>query len=241
MRLVANVICLNERDYLPHVLKTLRFCDQIVIVDGGSTDGTLPFLRGYRDGGRSCPDSLPEIVLIEEPWQHDYARQRQVALDASPSDAWILKWDCDELASESFIHNIRGVLEAAPGALESYHVRIWHLCQDRFHYAANYPEMHRRLFRKVPTAHWWQPIHEQIEGLSSVSQLPDSMSVLHLAFLDRQRQRRKGEQYAAIPGSGFATWQELVYRPYTATPLPVMYENEPELIAFIEDLCRREP
>lgn len=229
--LVANMICLNEAEYVESAIKTLDFCDRIVVVDGGSTDGTWEKLSklAYR---------YP-IDLWDREWDNNYAAQRQFALDMTPEGAWVLKFDPDEIATTALRRGLKDHLASnVNGTPEAYHVHIWHLVQDRFHHAAYYREAHRRLFLNTPGVHWDQPIHEQIFGHSTVGELPEDMAVVHLSYLDLARLRRKGEHYAKIPGSTFSCWQDLVYRDWGVAQLPdhIKFEADP---VWLDEMATR--
>lgn len=83
----AFIICLNEEKYLGNCIESLAECRDIVIVDSGSTDGTLDLIRSYIAKGWP-------IRLIEEPWR-GYAGQKQFALEQCRED-WCLSVDADE-------------------------------------------------------------------------------------------------------------------------------------------------
>lgn len=81
------VICKDESTTIRRCLESMRFCREIVVVDSGSTDGTLEIVRALIEEG------LP-IRLIEREWA-GYAKQKQFALDATEGD-WCLSLDADE-------------------------------------------------------------------------------------------------------------------------------------------------
>ncbi len=71
--LSAAIICLNEAACIGKCLESLRDCAEIVVVDSGSSDGTLAIVEEFAQRG------FP-IRLIRQPWL-GYARQKQLALD----------------------------------------------------------------------------------------------------------------------------------------------------------------
>jgi hypothetical protein len=83
----AFVICKDESATIRRCIESLSFCREIVVVDSGSTDGTLAIIRSMIEEG------LP-IRLIEREWP-GYAKQKQFALDATEG-LWALSLDADE-------------------------------------------------------------------------------------------------------------------------------------------------
>jgi glycosyltransferase involved in cell wall biosynthesis len=84
--LSAVVIALNEEDRLGEALRSVRFCDEVVVVDAGSTDATR---RVAEDAGAR--------VVVNAPWP-GYVDQRRVATAAARHD-WVLALDADERVS----------------------------------------------------------------------------------------------------------------------------------------------
>ena len=87
MPISATVICKNEEACIGKCLSSLKGLAEIVVVDSGSTDGTLAIVEDFSRRG------LP-IRLIHQPWL-GYARQKQFALDQA-SSPWVLSIDADE-------------------------------------------------------------------------------------------------------------------------------------------------
>lgn len=80
--LSACIITLNEADRLGDCLDSLAFCDEIVVVDSGSTDGTRELAAAH--GARVLERSFD-----------GYRRQKDFAVQAASHD-WVLCLDADE-------------------------------------------------------------------------------------------------------------------------------------------------
>lgn len=104
--LSAFVICLNEEKYLGNCIESLAQCREIVIVDSGSTDGTLALVRSYMEQGWP-------IRLIEEPWR-GYAGQKQFALEQCRED-WCFSIDSDERMDDDLRATLPRLLAAEAG------------------------------------------------------------------------------------------------------------------------------
>jgi glycosyl transferase family 2 len=137
----ACVIASDEERRLPACLRSLDFCDQVVVVDGGSRDRTPELARAAG------------AELIENPWP-GFAVQRNVALDHARGD-WVLEIDADERVSPALATEIRAMLAEPPAAT----VRMAALpMRDVFlgralGPSARYPRYRHRLFRRGAFRH----------------------------------------------------------------------------------------
>ena len=101
----ATVICKNEEACIGKCLASLDGLSEVIVVDSGSTDGTLAIVRERAGAGQP-------IRLIEQPWL-GYARQKQFALDQAKED-WILSIDADEWLDNDLRAQLPGLLAADP-------------------------------------------------------------------------------------------------------------------------------
>jgi len=87
-KITLSMIVKNEENYLPGCLESVKdIVDEIVIVDTGSTDGTLEIAEKFN----------AKIFRFE--WIKDFSAARNFALSKSNGD-WILYLDADERISE---------------------------------------------------------------------------------------------------------------------------------------------
>ena len=101
--LSAFIICQNEEAYLGRCIESLDLCAEIVIVDSGSTDGTLALIETFIERG------FP-IRLFRESWR-GYAGQKQFALEQC-REPWCLNIDADERLDDALRKALPTLLEA---------------------------------------------------------------------------------------------------------------------------------
>jgi glycosyltransferase involved in cell wall biosynthesis len=95
--LSACIITFNEADRIEACLRSVSFCDEIIVVDSHSTDATRQIAAGL--GAR----------VIERDWP-GYRSQKQFAVDSAGND-WVLCLDADERVSAG----LRAEIEALRG------------------------------------------------------------------------------------------------------------------------------
>lgn len=133
------MIVRNEEAYLDACLASLAgVCDEVVVVDTGSTDATPEI--ALRHGAR----------LFHLPWRNDFSLARNHALDQARGD-WILYIDADERVRPPDLVRLRADLAQTDCAALT--VRF----HPRTGYTA-YPE--QRLFRADPRIRFQGAIHE---------------------------------------------------------------------------------
>lgn len=111
--LSATVICKNEEACIGACLASLESCAEIIVVDSGSTDRTLPIVRDLI--ARGWP-----IRLIERDWP-GYARQKQFALQQATRD-WVLSIDADEWLDDDLRRSLPFLLQA-PADIAGWRLR----------------------------------------------------------------------------------------------------------------------
>jgi hypothetical protein len=146
----ACVIARDEEERLPACLASLEFCDEVVVVDGGSRDRTREIAAAA--GAR----------VLENPWS-GFAVQRNFALDAAGGD-WVLEIDADERVSPELAAEIRAFLAGSPAGVRMTAIPM----RDVFlgaplGPASRYPRYRHRLFRRGDFRH--DEAREVHEGL----------------------------------------------------------------------------
>lgn len=91
----AIVITLNEENNIGRCLESLKFCEEIIVVDSGSKDRTVETAEKYTD----------KIKITE--WR-GYGAQKNYAASLAEND-WILSIDADEEISAELAESIKSI------------------------------------------------------------------------------------------------------------------------------------
>ena len=103
------MITFNNARTVERALQSLRFADEIVVVDSFSTDGTLDIAKRYA------------TKVIQRPWP-GFRDQYQFAADACAND-WVTYADADEEISPELAADMRAELERNAGRVDAEQVR----------------------------------------------------------------------------------------------------------------------
>ena len=133
MTLSVAVVAMDEEANIARTLNSVRWADEIVLVDSGSKDRTREIAREH--GAR----------VIDEPWR-GYVAQKQYAIELCTKE-WVLLLDADEEVSPELADEMRTAL-AAPGDLNGFHLPRKNLFLGRWmRHGGFYPDPKLRLFR----------------------------------------------------------------------------------------------
>lgn len=153
-RITPILITWNEEDNLPRVLARLEWARDILVVDSGSTDGTLPLLA-----------STPRVRVLNRPFS-TFSDQWNFAL-AHIKDDWVMTLDADYVLSEGLVEELRS-LEPAD-ELAGYAVRFVYYNLGRPLRGSLYPPRTVLFRRRLGRFH--EEGHQQRLALSGRSEM----------------------------------------------------------------------
>jgi glycosyltransferase involved in cell wall biosynthesis len=152
----AVVTTLDNAATLDDCLRSLTFCDEIVLLDSGSSDDTVAIAQGH--GARVFTEQFK-----------GYGPQKQSAVDKAAHD-WVLLLDADEKLADGAQSRIEREL-AAPRA-DGYRLARREWLFWRWPHPATRPNWHLRLFRRSRGALNDVPVHAAPEVQGRVIDLP---------------------------------------------------------------------
>ncbi len=180
------IITLNEADGIGRAIASAPFCDEVVVLDSGSTDGTCDIAR-----------QLGARVFVEE-WR-GFQAMKQRATDLAEND-WILSLDGDEAVDAALCEELTELFKGwAAGAVQADGYRMprltWNLGRWIRH-GGWYPDLQLRLYNRK-RAKWGggSQVHERVEA-ENVGRLRGQL--LHYPFATHAEQVATNNRYSGL-------------------------------------------
>lgn len=177
------MIVLNEEKFLKRSLANVApYVDEIIIVDGGSTDKTVRIAESFK------------AQIIHAPWKEDFAAQRNIGLQQAKGD-WILVIDADEVYEKKLLEELL--------SLAQNNIGIDAFAFPRKNYIDGkqtlvYPDRQTRFFKRDKKIRYEKLLHEQVVGFRRIAS-PMDLHIIHKKT--SQRQSSQNAHYDAIERS----------------------------------------
>ena len=180
----ACIIAYNEADRIGTCIASLAFCDDIVVVDSGSTDGTV-----------ALAESLGARVIHRA--FDGFRSQKQFAVEQARND-WILALDADESVSEALRAEILAEQAAGFPQATGYRFPRCDFYHGRFLRHGNaYPHHVLRLFNRTQAGwHGEREIHERVQNRGATARLHGDL--LHAPYRSYGHELDKLRGYARM-------------------------------------------
>jgi glycosyltransferase involved in cell wall biosynthesis len=161
VKISAAIITYNEERNLPRAIESLRCCDEILVVDSGSTDRTVEIAQKF--GAR----------VLEANWR-GYSGQKNFASDQAAHD-WVLSIDADEALSEDLEGEIWQLKKNGP-AHDAYTVpRLAQYLGRWILHSGWYPDRKIRLFDRRKARWYGEYVHESVRSDGRIGELEGNL------------------------------------------------------------------
>ncbi len=158
MKLSVCLAVYNEVNTIHYALDSAYgFADEVVIIDGGSDDGTIEKIKKYGDKIKLIQTDNPPIFHIN----------KQKAIDAAKGE-WILQLDADEAVSPELRKEIEDIMkaeDAEPGSTKNgYWIPRANFFLGSFlKKGGQYPDYTMRFYKNGKAKLPCKSVHEQAE------------------------------------------------------------------------------
>lgn len=202
--LSVTIITLNEAEHIGAAIDSVRWADEIIVVDAGSTDKTADIARGKG------------VRFETRPWQ-GYADQKNFAASLASHD-WILSLDADERVPAALATEIASKLAASPDGhgyripRVTFHLGRWIRTTDF------YPDYQTRLYDRRHARWQGRLVHESVQVDGRRGQLRNEIE--HYSFRDLSDQLDRINHYSTLSarqmheaGARSSAWHMMVHPP----------------------------
>ena len=203
MKISATIIACNEERNIARAIESLRCCDEIIVVDSGSTDRTVEIAEKL--GAR----------VIEMPWK-GYASQKNYASEQAAHD-WVLSIDADESLSEALEAEIWQIKKSGP-QYDAYTMpRLAQYLGRWILHSGWYPDRKIRLFDRRKARWEGDYVHESVRVNGVVGHLESNL--LHFTCNSLAEHLRTMDRYTTLAAEQLVDqkvdihWRRIVFDP----------------------------
>ncbi len=182
MKISATIITYNEERNIPRVIESLRCCDEIVVIDSGSSDRTSEIAAKL--GAR----------VVESNWR-GFAGQKNYASETATHD-WILSLDADESLSEALEGEIWQIKKNGP-QFDGYTMpRLAQYLGRWILHSGWYPDRKIRLFDRRRAKWVGGRVHESVIVQGRVGHLKSN--ILHFTCSSLSEHVKTMDRYTTL-------------------------------------------
>jgi glycosyltransferase involved in cell wall biosynthesis len=150
MSISVALITKDEEQNIRRTLESVKWADEIVVVDSGSRDRTLEIAGEY--GAK----------IFTEPWK-GFSAQKNSSIGKCTGD-WVLSLDADEEILPNLVREIQAVVKA-PDACDGYLIRRRNHFMGRWiRWGGGYPDPKLRFFKRGTAVFEERAVHEVMQG-----------------------------------------------------------------------------
>jgi glycosyltransferase involved in cell wall biosynthesis len=189
----------NEEENIKDCLKSVKWADEIIIVDSFSRDKTVEIAKEYTS------------KIFQKKWM-GYGKQKNLALEKT-TEEWILNIDADERVTKELAQEIKEAIQR--NQYDGYYIpnKAYFLGKWMRH-SGWYPDYHLRLFKKEKGKFNERIVHEAVEVKGKKDYLKGPIE--HFTAKSLSEYLRRLDKYArlTIEGrEGRAGWYRIFFHP----------------------------
>jgi len=179
-KITVLIPAFNCANYYTKTLESVKWADEILLIDSYSTDNTIEIAKSY--GARVI--------------QHEYlnsSKQKNWAIPFS-SHQWIFQIDTDEVLEPGAEKIIRDAIDNASMVVDCFRMaRRNHVLGKWIKYGGIYPDWEHRLFRKEKGLWFDREVHSNIRVEGKIETL--TTDLLHFGMPNISKQIKNLDRY----------------------------------------------
>ncbi|MBK7107984.1 MAG: glycosyltransferase family 2 protein [Chitinophagales bacterium] len=182
-KVTAIITCFNEEQHIEAVLKSVQWCDEIIVVDSFSTDSTLE------------KAALFNTRILHHEYENP-AKQKNWVIPQAANE-WILLLDADERVTDELRYEIEKVLAQDEIHFNAFWIyRRNHFMGKEIKFSGWQRDKVIRLFYRDVCRYKDVEVHEEIETTGKVGKLKNKL--LHYTYTDLEQYLVKWNRYSSM-------------------------------------------
>jgi glycosyltransferase involved in cell wall biosynthesis len=183
MKISAIVITFNEEENIADALQSLKWADEIIVVDSESTDRTVEIARLFTD----------KVIVRRWP---GYSAQKNFAQEQASHD-WIFSLDADERVSEELAGEIERIKSAVELRASGFEVpRLANYLGRWIRHSGWYPDYKLRLYDRRVSRWQGDYVHESVKVDGKVERLKGDL--LHFTVRSASEHHERIDRYTTL-------------------------------------------
>ncbi len=203
MKISATIIACNEERNIARAIESLRCCDEILVLDSGSTDRTVEIAEKL--GAR----------VIDSVWA-GYAKQKNLAASKAEHD-WIFSLDAEEALSEALEAEIWQLKKNGPEHDAYTMPRLAQYLGRWILHSGWYPDRKVRLYDRGKARWEGEYVHESVKVEGTTGHLQSNL--LHYTCESLSEHLRTMDRYTTLAAQEVVArkqkvgWPDLIFDP----------------------------
>jgi hypothetical protein len=179
----AMVVCQDEERHIAQCLESLAWCDELVVIDGGSHDRTPEIARRFTQR------------VVTNPWPGHRA-QKQFGVEVARGE-WVLNVDADERVTPELASEVVAALARVPGHVDGFAIpRLVCYLGRWWQRGALHPRWVLRLVRRSAVRWGGVDPHERAQVAGRVGRL--RAPLLHYTYVDMADHVRSANRLTTV-------------------------------------------
>lgn len=182
------IITFNEEANIRRCIEALTWCDEIIVVDSGSTDHTLEICKSFH-----CKIHFKDF--------NGFGEQKRFAVSLAINN-WVLNIDADEVISDKLKEEIISELSKTEIEFSGFYLpRSLYFLGRRFKYGRESKEFYLRLFNKNHGNFSEDKVHEKVLVDDKTKSLKGEL--LHYSYTSLHQYFEKFNNYTSSAAQSF--------------------------------------
>ncbi|PQJ73527.1 glycosyltransferase family 2 protein [Polaribacter butkevichii] len=180
-KITAIIPTLNEEIHIEEAIQSVKFADEIIVIDSFSTDKTLEIAEQYN------------VKIIKRKFD-DFSSQKNFAIQQA-KNPWIYILDADERVTPEVEKEVLDAVKKPNGVVGFYVRRSFYFCERKVNYSGFQSDKVIRLFLKE-NCKYTGLVHEKITANGEIGFLKNKID--HFSYRSYDHYISKLNHYAAI-------------------------------------------